>query len=82
MARESLQAAFERNLAEREAMLERETAARREAERAADMAADNAEEAQSTIRRLMREAQDDENATIAQVCLGTDIDERILNGLR
>lgn len=82
LAREALSEAHQRELDERAALLQDETEARRLADMAREVAEDGAIAAQETIRRLMREAQTDETATIAQVCLGTDIDTAILGGLR
>ena len=82
LAREALSEAHQRELDERAALLQDETEARRLADMAREVAEDGAIAAQKTIRRLQREAETDENATLAQLCLGADIDLAIIDGLR
>ena len=82
LAREALSEAHSRELAERASLLQDEQEARRLADMAREMAEDGAIAAQETIRRLQREAETDENATLAQLCLGADIDLAIIDGLR
>ena len=82
LAREAEAIAHQRELDERDALLQDNIEARRLADMAREVAEDGAMAAQETIKRLMREAQTDETTTIAQVCLGTDIDTAILERMR
>ena len=82
IAREALQSSLDRRLRDLEALALSESNARREAEAARAMAEAGASDAQDTIRRLMREAANDETATIESVCLNADIPDDALAGLR
>ena len=82
IARETLQESMDRRLRDLEAMAMAESAARRDAELARDMAESNANNAQDTIRRLMREAANDETTTIERACLNVDLPADALDGLR
>ena len=82
IAREALQEAHSRRLAQIEALVRAERDARKLAEMARADALAGAESAQNTIRRLMREAENNETATIESVCLNADIPADALSGLR
>ena len=82
IAREALQEAHSRRLAQIEALVRAERDARKLAEMARADALAGAESAQNTIRRLMREAENNEAATIENVCLNADIPADALSGLR
>jgi len=80
-ARQAIQSSFERRVRDLELMAQSEREARTLAEMAAAEARTGAESAQATIRRLMREADDDEIVTIERVCLNTTVPADILSVL-
>jgi len=82
LTREAVQMSLDRRLRELEAIALAESNARQAAETARAEAEAGATNAQNTIRRLMREAENDETATIESVCLNVDIPASALSGLR
>jgi hypothetical protein len=82
VTKETTEAAYERRLAEMEARAEDEREATALANMAREDAVRNAEAAQARIRQLIIEAQNDETATISQVCLSTTVDTAAIDGLR
>lgn len=80
--REALAAATER---ERVAAMERVRRAQAAAESATAArleAEEQASRAQATIRRLMREVNENENVTVEQACLAVDVPADIVSSLR
>ena len=82
IAREALQEAHSRRLAQIEALVRAERDARKLAEMARSDAENEALAAQETIRAMMRDADNDETATIEQACLNVNLPDAVVDGLR
>ena len=82
MSREALLNAREREQIERDSIIQAEREARLQANLARETAELKADEAQAIIRRLIEEAGNNEDATVAQVCLNTDVPDSILDSIR
>ncbi len=82
VAREAEAAASARERVEAEERIRRARAAAESAEAARLAAEEQAQRAQETIRKLMREITEDENVQIEQACLAVDCPTDILDSLR
>ena len=79
---QALQASLEQRLAELERMAQDAQIARNIAEAARLEAEAGAEDAQATIRRLMREAGENETVSLEMACLNTTVPADAISGLR
>ena len=82
MSREALLNAREREERERGLIIQAEREARLQANLARESAELSAAEAQATIRRLIEEASNNEDATVGQVCLNTGVPDSVLDSIR
>ena len=82
IAREALSEAREREEEERRSIIRAEREARLQATLGREAAELSANEAQETIRRLIEEASNNEDATVAQVCLNTNVPDSVLEPIR
>ena len=81
IAREALQEAHRREIAERDSIIAGQRKALALAATGATEATTKAEQAQATAERLIREAREAENATIVQTCVVTPVPDDLVTSI-